>query len=153
MRRNAATPGRCCETRSGLNRAILLSKILLGASKHFPGEILTMARQCLGSTVPDTGGLEGGRDLVRGDWRRRSKIASRWASALGVLLHARQTNLHGGENAGWLAPIELEPKRKKVRGKSPSHRASNRGCVLMLLPVAPMRENVLKLFPRLRRHL
>ena len=38
-----------------------------------------------------------------------------------------------GQKAGWLAPVELEPGRKKVREKSPSRRASNRGCVFMSL--------------------
>ena len=47
---------------------------------------------------------------------------------------ARDVRIEHGEKAGWLAPIELEPKRKKVREKSPSRRASNRGCVFMSLP-------------------
>ena len=47
---------------------------------------------------------------------------------------AKDLRIEHGENAGWLAPIELEPKRKKVREKSPSRRASNRGCVFMSLP-------------------
>jgi len=38
-----------------------------------------------------------------------------------------------GKNAGWLAPVELEPKRKKVREKCSSRRASNKGCVFMSL--------------------
>ena len=36
-----------------------------------------------------------------------------------------------GEKAGWLAPVELEPKRKRVREKCSSRRASNRGCFLL----------------------
>ncbi len=39
-----------------------------------------------------------------------------------------------GQKAGWLAPVELEPKRKNVREKCSSRRASNKGCVLMSLP-------------------
>jgi hypothetical protein len=39
-----------------------------------------------------------------------------------------------GKRAGWLAPVELEPRRKKVREKSSSRRASNKGCVFMSLP-------------------
>ncbi len=46
---------------------------------------------------------------------------------------AKDLRIEHGEKAGWLAPIELEPKRKKVREKSPSRRASNRGCVFMSL--------------------
>jgi len=47
---------------------------------------------------------------------------------------AKDVRIEHGEKAGWLAPIELEPKRKKVREKSSSRRASNRGCVFMSLP-------------------
>ena len=47
---------------------------------------------------------------------------------------ARDVRIEHGEKAGWLAPVELEPKRTKVREKSPSRRASNRGCVFMSLP-------------------
>jgi hypothetical protein len=43
----------------------------------------------------------------------------------------RQTE-HGGR-AGWLAPVALEPKRKKVRDKSTTRRASNKGCLPMTL--------------------
>ena len=38
-----------------------------------------------------------------------------------------------GEKAGWLAPIALEPPRKKVREKSMTRRASNKGCLSMIL--------------------
>ncbi len=48
-------------------------------------------------------------------------------------VEAKDLRIEHGEKAGWLAPIELEPKRKKVREKSPSRRASNRGCVFMSL--------------------
>ncbi len=39
-----------------------------------------------------------------------------------------------GEQAGWLAPVELEPKRRKVREKCSSRRVSNKGCLFMSLP-------------------
>jgi hypothetical protein len=35
--------------------------------------------------------------------------------------------------AGWLAPVPLDPPRKKVREKSSSRRASNKGCLAMSL--------------------
>ena len=38
-----------------------------------------------------------------------------------------------GEKAGWLAPIALDPPRKKVREKITSRRASNKGCLSMTL--------------------
>ncbi|MEZ6122058.1 MAG: hypothetical protein R3C49_02645 [Planctomycetaceae bacterium] len=38
-----------------------------------------------------------------------------------------------GKLAGWLAPVELEPKRKKVREKRSTCRAANKGCVVMSL--------------------
>ena len=47
---------------------------------------------------------------------------------------ARDVRIEHGQNAGWLAPVELEPRRQKVRGKAPVRRASNRGCVFMTLP-------------------
>lgn len=46
---------------------------------------------------------------------------------------AKDARIEHGENAGWLAPVELEPKRKKVREKCSSRRASNKGCVFMSL--------------------
>ena len=47
---------------------------------------------------------------------------------------AKDVRIEHGKKAGWLAPVELEPKRKKVREKSPSRRTSNRGCLFMSLP-------------------
>ena len=47
---------------------------------------------------------------------------------------AKDVRIEHGEKAGWLAPVELEPKRKKVRTKKSSRRASNKGCVFMTLP-------------------
>ena len=38
-----------------------------------------------------------------------------------------------GEKAGWLAPIALDPPRKKVREKITTRRASNKGCLSMTL--------------------
>ena len=38
---------------------------------------------------------------------------------------AKDARIEHRESAGWLAPVELEPKRKKVREKCSSRRASN----------------------------
>ena len=46
---------------------------------------------------------------------------------------AKDVRIEHGSNAGWLAPVELEPKRKKAREKCSSRRASNKGCLLMTL--------------------
>ena len=50
-----------------------------------------------------------------------------------LMADAKDARIEHGESAGWLAPVELEPKRKKVREKCSSRRASNKGCVFMSL--------------------
>jgi len=42
-------------------------------------------------------------------------------------------NTEHGPRAGWLAPVELEPKQKKAREKQTTRRASNKGCLFMSL--------------------
>jgi hypothetical protein len=51
----------------------------------------------------------------------------------GLNARAQDNRIEHGERAGWLAPIPLEPKRKAVRGKKSTRRASNKGCLLMEL--------------------
>ena len=46
---------------------------------------------------------------------------------------AQDVRIEHGERAGWLAPIALEPPRRKVREKSTVRRASNKGCLSMTL--------------------
>ena len=46
---------------------------------------------------------------------------------------AMDRRLEHGERAGWLAPIALDPPRKKVREKPSSRRASNKGCLPLTL--------------------
>jgi REP element-mobilizing transposase RayT len=46
---------------------------------------------------------------------------------------AKDMRIEHGPKAGWLAPVELEPKRKKVREKCSGRRASNKGCLFMTL--------------------
>jgi hypothetical protein len=47
---------------------------------------------------------------------------------------AKDVRIEHGAKAGWMAPVELEPKRKNVREKCSSRRASNQGCIFMPLP-------------------
>jgi len=46
---------------------------------------------------------------------------------------AKDVRIEHGSRAGWLSPVELEPKRRKVREKISQRRASNKGCVFMTL--------------------
>ena len=46
---------------------------------------------------------------------------------------SRDARIEHGDQAGWLSPVPLEPPRKKVREKSTSRRASNKGCLVMSL--------------------
>lgn len=46
---------------------------------------------------------------------------------------AQDVRIEHGVCAGWLAPVELEPVRRRVRDKSTGRRASNRGCVFLSL--------------------
>ncbi len=64
----------------------------------------------------------------------RERIADLKSADAVSTADAKDQRIEHGERAGWLAPIELEPKRTKVRERAPSRRASNRGCVFMSLP-------------------
>lgn len=46
---------------------------------------------------------------------------------------AMDQRVEHGEHAGWLAPVALDPPRKKVREKQSTRRASNKGCLPMTL--------------------
>ena len=46
---------------------------------------------------------------------------------------AQDHKIEHGANAGWLAPVTLDPPRKKVREAQSSRRASNKGCLPMTL--------------------
>ena len=46
---------------------------------------------------------------------------------------AQDVRIEHGEKAGWLAPIAVEPPRKKVREQATTRRASNKGCLSMTL--------------------
>jgi len=47
---------------------------------------------------------------------------------------ARDVKTEHGARAGWLVPVALEPKRKKVRERKTGRRASSKGCLPMSLP-------------------
>jgi REP element-mobilizing transposase RayT len=44
---------------------------------------------------------------------------------------AQDNRVEHGQQAGWLAPVALEPKRQAVRAKDLGRRASNKGCLSM----------------------
>ncbi|MEI7700957.1 MAG: hypothetical protein WCK86_14255, partial [Planctomycetia bacterium] len=46
---------------------------------------------------------------------------------------AQVVSTEHGPRAGWLAPVELEPKQKQAREKQTARRASNKGCLFMSL--------------------
>ncbi len=43
----------------------------------------------------------------------------------------KDARIEHGEQAGWLAPVPVDPPRRKVRAKPNSRRASNKGCLMM----------------------
>ena len=45
--------------------------------------------------------------------------------------NAQDNGIEHGEQAGWLSPVSLQPKRKKVRAKTTNRRCSNKGCLEM----------------------
>ena len=47
--------------------------------------------------------------------------------------YSKDVRTEHGPRAGLLAPVELEPKRKRAREKCSGRRASNKGCVFMTL--------------------
>ena len=47
---------------------------------------------------------------------------------------AKDVRVEHGQRSGWLSPIPLEPKRRKVRERKTSRRASNKGSLPMSLP-------------------
>ena len=63
----------------------------------------------------------------------KERIEDRATAAEVSTADAQDHRIEHGEKAGWLAPIPLEAKRKKVREKQTSRRAGNKGC----LPMSP----------------
>ena len=63
----------------------------------------------------------------------KERVADRQSVGEVSSADAQDVRIEHGENAGWLAPVPLEPPRKKVREKTSSRRASNKGCLTMSL--------------------
>ncbi|MEJ7589992.1 MAG: hypothetical protein WKF77_00435 [Planctomycetaceae bacterium] len=63
----------------------------------------------------------------------KERIEDRASAAEVSTADAQDHRIEHGEKAGWLAPIPLEAKRKKVREKETDRRAGNKGCLPMSL--------------------
>ena len=63
----------------------------------------------------------------------RERIVDRQSASDVSTPDAQDARIEHGEQAGWLAPVPLDPPRRKVREKSSSRRASNKGCLSMSL--------------------
>ena len=63
----------------------------------------------------------------------QERITDRQSAAEVFTADAQDQRVEHGEQAGWLAPVALDPPRKKVREKQPTCRASNKGCLPMTL--------------------
>ena len=63
----------------------------------------------------------------------KERIEDRAVAAEVSTADAQDVRIEHGEKAGWLAPIALDPPRKKVREKVTTRRTSNKGCLLMTL--------------------
>jgi len=63
----------------------------------------------------------------------KNRIEDRASAAEVSTADAQDQRIEHGEKAGWLAPIPLEAKRKKVREKETDRRAGNKGCLPMSL--------------------
>ena len=63
----------------------------------------------------------------------KERIEDRATAAEVSTADAQDVRVEHGEKAGWLAPIALDPPRKKVREKITTRRASNKGCLSMTL--------------------
>jgi hypothetical protein len=63
----------------------------------------------------------------------KERVADRQSASSVSSADAQDVRIEHGENSGWLAPVPLEPPRKKVRERTSSRRASNKGCLAMSL--------------------
>ena len=63
----------------------------------------------------------------------KERIEDRATAAEVSTADAQDVRIEHGEKAGWLAPMALDPPRKKVREKMTTRRASNKGCLSMTL--------------------
>ncbi len=63
----------------------------------------------------------------------QTRIQDRQEAQSSCTAEAKAVNTEQGQRAGWLAPLELEPKQKQAREKQTARRASNKGCLFMSL--------------------
>ena len=63
----------------------------------------------------------------------KERIVDRVSATEVSTADAQDVRIEHGEKAGWLAPMALDPPRKKVREKITARRASNKGCLSMTL--------------------
>ena len=63
----------------------------------------------------------------------QERIADRQSVTAVSTVDAQDQRVEHGVNAGWLAPVALDPPQKKVREKPSARRASNKGCLPMSL--------------------
>ena len=63
----------------------------------------------------------------------KERVADRQSSQAVSAVDAQDARIEHGPQAGWLAPVPLDPPRKKVREKLSPRRASNKGCLAMSL--------------------
>ena len=63
----------------------------------------------------------------------KERLADRRSSQDVSTADSQDSRLEHGAQAGWLAPVPLDPPRQKVREKSSTRRASNKGCLTMSL--------------------
>ncbi len=63
----------------------------------------------------------------------KERIIDRQYAAEVSTSDAKDQRVEHGESAGWLAPVDLDAPRKKVREKPTTRRASNKGCLQMTL--------------------
>ena len=61
------------------------------------------------------------------------RIADRQSAASAPSAAAQDTQTEHGPQAGWLAPIALEPSRRQARERRTDRRLTNRGCLFMTL--------------------
>ena len=59
----------------------------------------------------------------------KARIDDRQSAADVSTADAQYHRIEHGEEVGWLAPIPLEAKRKKVRERESARRADNEGCL------------------------
>lgn len=63
----------------------------------------------------------------------QARIVDRQSASEVSTADSKDVRIEHGQQAGWLAPLALEPPRQRVREKPTTRRASNKGCLPMTL--------------------